>query len=435
MTYTRADWSDALLTAIGNQHSTDYVRHWIESWTQWETTHPPGAAFNLLNTTESWKPDGTAYHATDFNSVELLHALVNNDEAALKSPNASIQAEINLWGTHHAIEIAALASDLANLRFAEPFPGDATPALAPPPQVQPPQQGGSVIELGGFPFKNQLTDGDPNSGLDCVPTSLAAGMQWLLGKPVDDAAMKDAVYGRNYIGGTAASAYVNYAKAHGIHLFPMDEKDGTKLVQDVINQLKAGHPVAATEPYSPKWTHVVCFYKYDEATQRLSVMDPLGGHEVTRSVHEWSQLLLYNEVWGMEKIALLTLSDALAKAGWVDDGTTLHAPAPHNTIPITGVFRLHVLARSNPPWRVDDYPLALAQSIAPLEGSNPALGNGVQQAFRFQYLETKVNDTHVIEVSTGQELYWLRGKYNDLLTIHNELIAAVQQQQQSKVIA
>ncbi len=69
MTYTRADWSDALLTAIGNQHSTDYVRHWIESWTQWETTHPPGAAFNLLNTTESWKPDGTAYHATDFNSV------------------------------------------------------------------------------------------------------------------------------------------------------------------------------------------------------------------------------------------------------------------------------------------------------------------------------------------------------------------------------
>src|SRR6266704_6956203 len=69
MTYTRADWSDALLTAIGNQHSTDYVRHWIESWTQWETTHPPGAAFNLLNTTERWKLDGTPFQVTPFNDL------------------------------------------------------------------------------------------------------------------------------------------------------------------------------------------------------------------------------------------------------------------------------------------------------------------------------------------------------------------------------
>src|SRR6266567_5843128 len=186
--------SEALLTAIGNQHSTDYVRHWIESWTQWETTHPPGAAFNLLNTTESWKPDGTAYHATDFNSVgvknyasfadgiqanakvlhngrypELLHALVNNDEAALKNPNAAIQAEIDLWGTKHALDIAALASSLANLRFAEPFPGDAMPVVAPPQPT--PQQGGTVT-LKNFPMVAERTpitaDGHPseNAGLN-----------------------------------------------------------------------------------------------------------------------------------------------------------------------------------------------------------------------------------------------------------------------------
>src|SRR6266699_422392 len=253
MTYTRADWSDALLTAIGNQHSTDYVRHWIESWTQWETTHPPGAAFNLLNTTESWKPDGTAYHATDFNSVgvknyasfadgiqanakvlrngrypELLHALVNNDEAALKSPNASIQAEINLWGTHHAIEIAALASDLANLRFAEPFPGDATPALAPPPQVQPPQQGGSVTTLKNFimvPERTPITaDGHPpeNAGLSCVPASICAGAMYLngiahIGGIYTPDSFKDKVYGQGTVGGENVDPYGPYLKSLGIN--------------------------------------------------------------------------------------------------------------------------------------------------------------------------------------------------------------------------
>src|SRR6266567_2852413 len=212
MTYTRADWSDALLTAIGNTKPTDYVRHFVEAWTQFESS-PPGAAYNLLNTTEPWKPDGTAFQVTPFNDLgggihvwnyasfhdgimanakvlrngrypELLHALVNIDEVALHIPSPALQAEIDLWGTHHTHDIANLAFDLTSLRFAEPFPGDAMPVVAPPQPT--PQQGGTVT-LKNFPMVAERTpitaDGHPseNAGLNCVPASICAGAMFLNG--------------------------------------------------------------------------------------------------------------------------------------------------------------------------------------------------------------------------------------------------------------
>src|SRR6266567_4003040 len=452
--------SEALLTAIGNQHSTDYVRHWIESWTQWETTHPPGAAFNLLNTTESWKPDGTAYHATDFNSVgvknyasfadgiqanakvlrngrypELLHALVNNDEAALKNPNAAIQAEIDLWGTHHGLDIAALASDLANLRFAEPFPGDATPAPAPPPQVQPPQQGGSMTTLAKFPMVSERTgvtgDSHPseNAGLDCVPASICAAAMYLngisaLGGKYTPDSFKDAVYGQGVTGGEEIWKYVPYLKTLGINLISQSGPSDM-LLQTVHRQIKAGNPVVFTEPNpygNPNFTHVCVFF--GEQPGFLTALDPWIAQAITHSDATWTHTLLNNEVWVMEKMTAI-LPDALAKAGWTLASGVLKAPAPHDTIPIPGPYCSHILTR-NPSWRIDDYPLAPVQMLAPLEGSNPNMGNGTQQAFRFQYLEVKAGESHVIEVSTGQELAWTRAKLNEALGKLNALIGQVQ---------
>ena len=457
MTYTRADWSDALLTAIGNQHSTDYVRHWIESWTQWETTHPPGAAFNLLNTTESWKPDGTAYHATDFNSVgvknyasfadgiqanakvlrngrypELLHALVNNDETALKNPSAEMEHELSVWGTGHGADIAKLAGELGSLKGLEPFPGQIN---SPTPVPQPaPQQGGTVT-LKNFPMVAERTpitaDGHPseNAGLNCVPASICAGAMFLngitaLGGKYTPDSFKDAVYGQGTTGGESASAYVPYLKTLGINLISQSGSP-TQLVAVTHTQIKAGHPVVFTEPNpygNPAFTHVCVFF--GEQPGFLTALDPWIAQAITHSDATWTHTLLNNEVWIMEKMTAI-LPDALAKAGWTLAGGVLKAPAPHDTIPIPGPYCSHILTR-NPSWRIDDYPLAPVQMLAPLEGSNPNMGNGTQQAFRFQYLEVKAGESHVIEVSTGQELAWTRAKLNEALGKLNALIGQVQ---------
>ncbi len=420
MTYTRADWSDALLTAIGNQHST-------------------------------------AYHATDFNSVgvknyasfadgiqanakvlrngrypELLHALVNNDEAALKNPNAAIQAEIDLWGTKHALDIAALASDLANLRFAEPFPGDAMPVVAPPQPT--PQQGGTVT-LKNFPMVAERTpitaDGHPseNAGLNCVPASICAAAMFLngitaLGGKYTPDSFKDAVYGQGTTGGESASAYVSYMKTLGLSLISQSGQP-SQLVAVVHKEIAAGHPVIFTEPNpygNPAFTHVCVFF--GEQPGFLTALDPWIALSVTHSDATWVNTLLNNEVWVMEKMTAI-LPDALAKAGWMLASGVLKAPAPHDTIPIPGPYCSHILTR-NPPWRVDDYPLAPVQMLAPLELSNPAMGSGSQQPFRFQYLEVKAGESKVIEVSTGQELYATRSKLNEALGKLNALIAQVQ---------
>jgi len=257
---------------------------------------------------------------------------------------------------------------------------------------------------------------------------MADGASWVLGKRIDGAAMKDAVYGRNYIGGTSAKAYVDYLKGQGVHAFPIDEKDGTKLVGDVIAQLKLGHPVTATEPYSAKWTHVVEFFKYDSLAQTLTVMDPLGGHAVTRAVHEWAQLLLFHEVWGMEKIAVLSLPDALAKAGWTLSDA-LYSPdraTPH--IAITNPFKDYILTRAAP-WHPSDYAETPAYHLAMLEGSNPALGGGMQQVFRFSMLCQKDGHTDVIEESVGQELNYLRGKFAEALAKNAAAVNQIQADQ------
>lgn len=62
MSFTRSEWSVSLLTALGNPNPSQTTLDFVIGWTAAETV-PPGASFNLLNTTEPW-PD-----TTDFNSV------------------------------------------------------------------------------------------------------------------------------------------------------------------------------------------------------------------------------------------------------------------------------------------------------------------------------------------------------------------------------
>jgi len=65
MTYTREDWARALAHGAGNASPTADTIHLIRAWTELETAGPPGAAFNLLNTTEPNTPGVVS----DFNSA------------------------------------------------------------------------------------------------------------------------------------------------------------------------------------------------------------------------------------------------------------------------------------------------------------------------------------------------------------------------------
>lgn len=65
MSYTRRDWSIAFLNKIGNSNPTEKTILWVIAWTHAETTSPPGAQYNLLNTTEPNTPGVVS----DFNSV------------------------------------------------------------------------------------------------------------------------------------------------------------------------------------------------------------------------------------------------------------------------------------------------------------------------------------------------------------------------------
>lgn len=162
-----------------------------------------------------------------------------------------------------------------------------------------------MSELLNFPFVNQRVDGDLNHDFDCVPSSLEAGANYLLGKKViDDAAMKDAIYGPGYVGGTAASAFVDYLKARGVHIYPIDDAY-PDLLKQAHQHLATGHPVVFTrdDPYAPAhpdWSHVSVWYK--DTADSLTAMDPFGAHAVTMTDAEWTQHLRGNEFWIMEKL-------------------------------------------------------------------------------------------------------------------------------------
>lgn len=181
-----------------------------------------------------------------------------------------------------------------------------------------------MTSLPNFPILNQLADtNEINREFDCVPTSIAACLEYLLGKPFDGAAIKDAVYGNEYQGGTAAVKYVDYCKAQGVRLFPLSGT-GAQMVAAIRAQIEARHPSIGTEPdpyANPAlgWSHVVAFFKCDEPRGTLSCADPFGGHIVTLSDGEWAQRLLYNQVWVLEVELMQIDLNMLEVAAHFDD--------------------------------------------------------------------------------------------------------------------
>jgi GH25 family lysozyme M1 (1,4-beta-N-acetylmuramidase) len=86
-------------------------------------------------------------------------------------------------------------------------------------------------------------------------------------------------------------------------------------------------------------------------------------------------------------------------SGWSDDGTTLKAP---DGTPVTLGFRDHIL---NSNWDPNNIPLEQVQHLTAIELSNPSLGDGQAQTFRWKRLEYTPK-TGVFEGWLGQELVW-----------------------------
>jgi len=103
---------------------------------------------------------------------------------------------------------------------------------------------------------------------------------------------------------------------------------------------------------------------------------------------------------------------------WHDNGKTLTAPNGHK---VTQGFRDYILSHS---WDANNYPLEEEHTQTPLEISDPALGTGTQQIFRWAGLEwTPQRGVFVSWI--GQELLALRAQKAQLTTE----IATLKQQQ------
>lgn len=142
MTYTREEWSRALLEKIGNHSPAIQVVQWLVAWTTLETTTGShGAQYNLLNTTEHNTPGVVS----DFNDVGvvnydsfadgiaanakvLANGFYNDIYSALRFNNillltegSRINGELDTWGTKEKqAEIVSLMGTGMN----DTFPGD-----------------------------------------------------------------------------------------------------------------------------------------------------------------------------------------------------------------------------------------------------------------------------------------------------------------------
>lgn len=169
-----------------------------------------------------------------------------------------------------------------------------------------------MATLSNFQLMNQLTTTtssgavDPNGEWDCVPTCIAAGMQFLTGLKFQGGILKEAVYGLAYQGATSAGAYVQYCAQHGVHLYSL-QGSNDELIAAAHMQVQAGHPTIITipDPYIdltlfPGYSHVEIFFGEDSG--ELTALDPYIAQSVTQSDSAWSSLLQFGELWILEKI-------------------------------------------------------------------------------------------------------------------------------------
>jgi hypothetical protein len=211
--------------------------------------------------------------------------------------------------------------------------------------------------LPGFEQINQLTQTengqlDVDRDWDCVAASLAMGLTYLTGRQYYEHDLRVAVYGANYTGGMAASAYVAYCAAQGVTLAPYNGNP-TQLVAEIHASLEAGDPVVGTIPslwgipvvdQKPGWTmHCICFAGYGPGELRAANpwIDPEWQDQPDSY---WEAELCENQVWRMSMGV---------PTGWKDDGNTLTAP---NGKTVVHGFREHVINHV-PQWSAALQPL------------------------------------------------------------------------------
>lgn len=258
-----------------------------------------------------------------------------------------------------------------------------------------------MTHLNNFPFENQLADtGEANRLYDCVATSLASCMRYLVGGNYTGAQLKDAAYYPAYVGGTAAVKYVDFCNSHGVILTPMNG-NGNQLVTDIRDQIHKNHPVIGTEPdpyANPalNWSHVIAFYACDEPPGTLTVMDPWAAQKITKSDTEWANTLEFSQVWVTYKKGAPIMSGV--PNGWNDNGTILQPKGC--PFAVEKGFRQHILDNA---WDSNNWPMEAEANLPTVQISNPALGAGSRQRFRTKTLLWTQKDG-VMEEWTGQEL-------------------------------
>ncbi len=168
-------------------------------------------------------------------------------------------------------------------------------------------------ELNGFVMKSQLADlQEIDRFYTCVPTSIAACLQYLTSKSYDGADIKDEVYTPGYQGPTDPARYVAYCQQHGVSMYAVNGNNA-QLIGVVQQQLALNHPVLLSEvdPYADAslgFTHCVAAFRCD--SESISVMDPFIGQVVTKSNDQWINDLRYNQAWILEKVEVLTIQQA-----------------------------------------------------------------------------------------------------------------------------
>jgi hypothetical protein len=254
-------------------------------------------------------------------------------------------------------------------------------------------------------------DGSINADFDCVPASIAAGIQFLTGKRFAAWQLKDATpaYGPAYTGATAASEYVDFCTRQGVRLYARDASSYADAINIACQEIAKGHPVIFTQQddYAPplergNWTHVCVWYADNGAS--MTAMDPFGGFALTYSKAVWTARLRSSQVWIMERASMIP-------NGWKDDGKVITAP---NGVTIRDGFAAYIRAHG---WDANNVPLAQEEGANPVEEGFPQNPSGGTRQV-FAYCELCWTSARGVYIATvGRELSVVRAdrdKYKQL---------------------
>lgn len=237
------------------------------------------------------------------------------------------------------------------------------------------------------PLQDQRTektfDGHPpeDGNMDCVPTSLAAMCQGLLGGSYSGDDLHDRVYGQGYKGMQDPARFAGLLGSFGLAVTRVNGRPAA-LVSRACAEVAAGHPVLlaipsdwGNEPPHSQFAHMIAGCDLPDA-DHLTAMNPWGGFYQTQTRAWWQERIThcsYQSIWILAKKETQVSNNI--PVGWHDDGTTLTAPNGHRVV--LG-FRNYVLTNA---WDPADQPLEEERHVEHVEWHNPGLGAGSRQIF------------------------------------------------------